>query len=166
MKKKSTTPFVHKKYRLEQFPGKGGWTYAAIPEIPPDKKAHFGWVRVKGTIDGYEIKNYHLMPMGNGRLFLPVKAAIRKAIGKKAGDEVTVVLYPDNDPVEIPEELLVCLEDDPRALKIFLSYTDGEQKAFIEWVYAAKKDDTRAARIVKMLHMLYKGLKLHERMGE
>jgi hypothetical protein len=30
-------PLVNKKYKLQKFPGKGGWTYAMIPEIPQDK---------------------------------------------------------------------------------------------------------------------------------
>jgi len=26
-------PLVNRKYLLEKYPGKGGWTYAAIPEV-------------------------------------------------------------------------------------------------------------------------------------
>ncbi|MDX5419677.1 MAG: DUF1905 domain-containing protein, partial [Hymenobacteraceae bacterium] len=69
---------TNKSYQLQKLPGKGGWTYAALPEILPDKHTHFGWVRVNGTIDGFELKSYNLMPMGNGQLFLPVRAEIRK----------------------------------------------------------------------------------------
>jgi Domain of unknown function (DUF1905) len=76
-------PLVHKKYLLEKFVGKGGWTYTQIPEITPHKSNPFGWVKVRGSIDGYAIQNYHLMSMGNGKLFLPIKAAIRKQIQKK-----------------------------------------------------------------------------------
>ena len=47
-------PLINKKYILERFDGKGGWTFARIPEIPQDKHAHFGWVKVRGTIDGKE----------------------------------------------------------------------------------------------------------------
>ena len=83
---------VAKQYRLKKFPGKGGWTYAEIPEIPQDRKAHFGWVRVNGSIDGYPLNKHKLMPMGNGTLFLPVKAAIRKKIGKEEGDHVQIIL--------------------------------------------------------------------------
>ena len=61
-------PLVDKDYLLERTPGNGGWTYAPIPEVPQDKKAPFGWVKVKGSIDGVEIKKHHLMPMGNGEL--------------------------------------------------------------------------------------------------
>ncbi len=114
------TPLVNKEYVLERFAAKGGWTYARIPEILPDKHAHFGWVRVRGTIDSVEIFKYHLMPMGNGCLFLPVKAAIRKTIGKKAGDKVHVVLYNDDLPVSLPAELEACLRDEPLAYAAFL----------------------------------------------
>ncbi|MEY3398621.1 MAG: hypothetical protein RL220_1215, partial [Bacteroidota bacterium] len=86
MTPKKNIALVDKAYRLEKFPGKGGWTYARIPEILQDKHSPFGWVRVKGSIDDVEFSSYHLMPMGNGQLFLPVKADIRKKIGKKEGD--------------------------------------------------------------------------------
>ena len=69
-------PLVDKDYLLERTPGNGGWTYAPIPEVPQDKKAPFGWVKVKGSIDGVEIKKHHLMPMGNGELGLSECVAI------------------------------------------------------------------------------------------
>ncbi len=149
-------PLINKNYLLEKFPGKGGWTYAKIPEIFPDKHAHFGWVRVRGTIDDFEIKNYHLMPMGNGNLFLPVKSEIRKKIGKQEGDYIKVILYADNLPVEIPEELQHCLLDEPTAFSTFLSYTVSEQKAFIEWIYSAKKEETKIERIAATIGKLLK----------
>ena len=147
-------PLVNEKYLLEKFKGKGGWTYAKIPEILQDKSAPFGWVRVRGTIDGYEIKSYHLMPMGNGNLFLPVKSAIRKKIGKKEGDVVHITLYKDDLPVEIPGELQSCLLDEPSAYKNFLNHTPGEQKSFIEWIYSAKKEDTKIERIAELIRRL------------
>src|SRR3982751_6241488 len=121
-------PLINKKYMLERFTGKGGWTYAHIPEIVKDKTNPFGWVRVKGTIDGYEIRKYHLMPMGNGSLFLPVKAEIRKKIKKDVGDLIHVILYPDAEPLETPEEILLCLKDEPSAFKFYNSLSESEQK--------------------------------------
>ena len=156
-------PLVNKSYLLEKFPGKGGWTYAAIPEILPDKHAHFGWVRVKGSVDGYELKGCHLMPMGNGKLFLPVKAEIRKKIKKQAGDWVQVILFADNTPQEVPEELLLCLQDEPAAYEKFLKCTDGEQKAFVDWIYSAKTDETKVERIVQSINKLLSNQKLHEK---
>ena len=152
-------PLVDKKYLLEKFPGKGGWTYAQIPEILQDRNAPFGWVRVCGNIDGFEIKNYHLMPMGNGKLFLPVKADIRKRINKQSGDFVHVTLYADNLPTEVPEELKLCLLDNPKAYDNFMKYSNGEQKAFIERIYSSKTEDTKVDRISKTMDKIIKGEK-------
>lgn len=157
------TALVHKSYLLQKFPGKGGWTYAAIPEIAQDKNSRFGWVRVKGFIDDFEIKNYHLMPMGNGQLFFPIKAEIRKKINKKEGDWVSITLYADTDPIAIPEELALCLKEDAVAYDTFLSYPDGEKKAFIDWIYAAKTDQTKVDRIVKTLNKLVKGERFYDK---
>lgn len=157
-------PLVNKLYLLEKFPGKGGWTYAAIPEVSQNKKAPFGWVKVKGCIDDFEIKNYKLMPMGNGQLFLPVRAEIRKKIGKRAGDHVNITLFSDETPLEIPEELLLCFDDEhPKAYETFMSFTEGEQKAYQDWIYAAKKEDTKVDRIIKMMDRLLKGKKLYDK---
>lgn len=156
-------PLVNKKYLLEKYPGKGGWTYAAIPEIMQDKHAPFGWVKVRGSIDDYELKNFKLMPMGNGRLFLPVKKEIRNKIGKKVGDWVKVVLYPDNSTTEIPDELLDCLREDPTAYNNFIQYTDGQQKEFIDWIYSAKTEETKVERIVEMLNKLVNKKRLRDK---
>lgn len=155
-------PLIDKKYLLEKFPGKGGWTYAIIPEILQDKHAYFGWVKVKGFIDDFELKNYRLMPMGNGMLFLPVRAEIRKKIGKKEGDWVHVKLFADNDDLEIPKELMLCLEDEPQALKNFLTYTESEQKAYIDWILGAKKEETKIERMAETVNKVLKGLKFRD----
>ncbi len=154
---------VDKKYLLEKFPGKGGWTCAAIPEIAPDKHAYFGWVRVKGRIDSYELKSFHLMPMGNGQLFLPVKAEVRKKLKKQAGDWVQVTLYLDSTPQEVPEELLLCLQDEPLAHEQFLKCTQREQKDYIDWIYNAKTDDLKVQRIVQTIQKLLSAQELHRK---
>ena len=147
-------PLVNKKYLLEKSPGKGGWTYAVIPEILPDKNAPFSWVKVRGSIDGFEIDKYHLMPSGKGTLLLFVKAEIRKKIKKQAGDCVHVILYLDNEPLEIPEELRLCLQDDAEAWQFFNSLNESEQRNYIKWIYSAKTDQTKVERIAKTLDRL------------
>lgn len=156
-------PLVDNKYLLEKFQGKGGWTFARIPEIPQDKHAYFGWVKVRGTIDGFEIRKYHLMPMGNGQLFLPVKAEIRKKIKKQEGDHVHVILYPDDEPLETPEEMLLCLKEEPKALAFFKSLTESEQKFYIQWIYSAKKEETKINRLAKTIDRLLEGKKLYDK---
>jgi len=156
------TPLVDNDYILEKYPGKGGWTFALIPEIPQDKKAHFGWVKVRGTIDGYEIKKFNLMPSGNGKLFLSVRAEIRKVIRKQAGDIVHIVLYPDHEPPDVPMEWLECLAEEPKAYKFFKSLNDTEQKSFIDWVYNAKTDETKERRIGDCMDRLLLGKKRYD----
>lgn len=155
-------PLVNKEYLLKKYPGKGGWTYTEIPEIPQDRHRYFGWVQVKGTIDGYAINHYKLMPMGNGNLFLPVKKEIRKKIGKEAGDTIHVILYADNSPLSIPDELMVCLLDSPKAHQFFLSLTESSQKHYIDWIFEAKQLETKVNRMAKTIERLEKGLKMYD----
>lgn len=156
------SPLIDSDYLLEKYPGKGGWTYAVIPEIQQNKNNPFGWVKVKGSIDDYLLKNYKLMPMGEGKLFLPVKAEIRKKIKKEAGDYVKVILYKDDSPLEIPTELISCFDNEPpHLINTFNSFSEGERKAYIDWIYAAKTEDTKVNRIVQMMQHLEKNQKLN-----
>lgn len=155
-------PLINKKYKLQKFHGKGGWTYVQIDGISKDKKKPFGWTKVKGSIDDYEIRKYHLMPMAAGGFLLPVKAEIRKKIKKEEGDWVQVVLYPDNEPMEIPEEMLLCFEDEPAAWNFFNSLSESEQKYYIQWIYSAKKEETKVERLARSMNRLSRGLKFYE----
>ncbi|HJV77192.1 MAG TPA: YdeI/OmpD-associated family protein [Paludibacter sp.] len=147
-------PLVDQDYLLRKHAGKGGWTYAAIPEIVQNKHAWFGLVKVRGSIDGYEIANYHLMPMGNGTLFMPVKAEIRKKIGKNEGDWVHIILYSEELPTVVPDDFLLCLKDDPTAYENFQKLSGAEQKELVDWIYSVKKDNARVERIAQTMDKL------------
>lgn len=150
-------------FKLQRFQAKGGWTYIPVPDIHPAKGKAFGQVKVKGSIDGYVFEQYHLMPMGNGHLFLPVNANIRKQIGKKEGDTVKLLLFEDNAALEIPAELILCLEDEPKAYELFMKLSEGYQKEFISWIYAAKREETRVARMAAMISKVLQGQTLSKK---
>ncbi len=104
--------------------------------------------------------------MKGGNLFLPVKAEIRKIIKKEAGDYVHVILYPDTSTLEVPDEMLLCLQDEPRALKFFNSLSESERRLYILWVYEAKKIETRSNRLVKVIEKLLQGKKMYDKSEE
>ncbi len=158
--RKMEKPLVDKDYLLIKTEGKGGWTFAEIPDISMPKTS-FGMLKVKGKIDDYEFSNVHLMPIGNGHIGLAVKSEIRRKIKKQAGDTVHIVIYEDNMPTEIPEELLLCMEYEDGILEKFETYSDSEKKAFIDWIYSAKTEQTKADRIGKTILMIQKGEKFY-----
>ncbi len=137
---------------IQQFAEQGektGWSYVSIPaDIAEELKAgHKKAFRVKGKLDSYPIAQMALLPMGDGNFILPLKAALRKAIGKNKGAELRLSLSEDKTSLELSAELMECLADSPVAEKKFKAMPHSHQMYYSKWIDSGKSMQTRARRI-------------------
>jgi hypothetical protein len=147
------TPMLKYTTTLAKFDKKGektGWTYihvssAQANQLKPSCKVSF---RVKGRLDQFAIERTALIPMGDGSFILPVNGTMRKALGKKQGDELVVFLAADDRKPSLSPDLVACLNDEPGALAFFKTLPLSHQHYFSNWIESAKTPATKTKRIV------------------
>ena len=79
--------------KLEYKRGFGAWTYHLRIPRTADIEGKWGFLKVSGTIDGYEVKSINLAPRKNEDKIISINGKIREAIGKSGGDTVNVTLF-------------------------------------------------------------------------
>lgn len=133
--------------------GKNGGCF--IP-VPFDPKTVFGKIRVpvKVTLNGYSFRST-IARMG-GETFIPLRRSNAEAATVAPGDRVDVEIALDAEErvVEVPDDLAAALQQGADNGAVWrkwqdLSYTN--QRECVESVRAAKKPETRARRIAKVV---------------
>lgn len=147
---------------------KTGWTYVEIPadiahQLKPNTKTSF---RVKGKLDNYSIKAVALLPMGGGNFIMPINGALRKAIGKRHGAQLKVQLEIDKKPLQLSEDFMTCLADEPKALATFNKIPKSVQNYFSKWIESAKTEPTKAKRIARSVNALARSQSFSEMIRE
>jgi hypothetical protein len=140
--------------RIQNAGGGGGFV-----EIPFDVEKAFSSKRpkIRALIEGVPYRGT-LVRMGGEHHMLIILKGIREQIGKTFGDEVKVIVEVDTEPrvVAVPPDLMKELKKNKQAKVLFdkLSYT--HQREYVRWIKEAKREETRASRIVKTIEMLKK----------
>jgi len=165
---KDVVQFTTTIYQFAEQGEKTGWTYIEIPadiaqKIKPGNKKSF---RVKGKLDHYPIKKVALLPMGGGKFIMALNAGMRKAIGKKKGAMLKVQVEEDHAAILINRELMLCLADEPEALKKFNKLPKSHQNWYSKWVESAKTEPTKAKRIAIVVNAMHRGMGFAEMMRE
>jgi hypothetical protein len=156
---------------IQRFDKKGektGWSYIEISsahakKLKPDTKTSF---RVKGKLDQFAIEQIALIPMGDGKFIIPFNATMRKGTGKKHGDNVKVMLEPDESKFLMNADFLACLKDDPMANTYFKTLPAGHQRYFSKWIDSAKTTQTKTKRIVMAVNALARKMGFPEMLRE
>ncbi len=144
---------------------KTGWTYIAVPQditdqLMPDNKKSF---RVKGRMDDFEFTGMALIPTGGGSFIMALNAAVRRSIKKKQGAMLKVQLEVDHQPIEVPEDLALCLADEPGAKEFFSKkLPQSHRNYFIKWIAGVKSDAARAKRIARAVNALARKMNFAE----
>lgn len=144
----------NKKLILQHVPGKGAWTYHLVIPDTKDIRGKWGFMKVSGTIDGYEFKDLNLAPVTGEDKRISVNGDIRKAIGKGGGDEVIVTMYKTTDNhLTKEDDVKECLKD-ADVFKKFTSLPIDEQEFILKDVLAQHDEDGQEKKILTHIKKL------------
>ena len=125
-------------------------------EIPFDVKATYGSARpkVSVTVNGVTLRT--TVAAYGGRSYVGFRKDIRDAAGLEMGKTITVTIEPDTEPriVDVPADLTRALAKNAAARKIFESLSYSHRREHAQWVAGAKKEETRARRVARVIEML------------
>ncbi|WP_240755158.1 YdeI/OmpD-associated family protein [Pedobacter sp. SYP-B3415] len=159
------TPQIQLQAEIERFGSqegeKSGWSYVFIPSALAEKlkPGHRQSFRVKGLIDQVVVNGMSLVPMCGGDFILAINGSLRKKLRKEAGNTITLLLEEDKDfKIELPEDLEMCLLDEPGAFESFMAQPKSHRNYFINWINQAKTLPTREKRLVMTVDAMQQGL--------
>jgi Domain of unknown function (DUF1905)/Bacteriocin-protection, YdeI or OmpD-Associated len=102
-----------------------------------------------------------LVKYGRPEHMMPMLKEIRQKLGKTIGDSVHVRIELDTSErvVDLDEDMTAALME-AKLLDRFRALAYSHQREFARWIGEAKRQETRKARIVKMVDMIAEGKSL------
>ena len=126
--------------------------------IPLDISDAFHEAGVKRLIVVLNGTSYRRALLGrlDGERFIYISQSVMKAADISLGDMVELSLSADPEPdrIDIPEELVIVLEDDEPAARRFYSMTPGKQRGLSHYISSAKREATRIKRSFEIAEKL------------
>lgn len=112
---------------------------------------------VRVSVNGVTL-DLRLGRMG-GENMIGLARAAREQAGVSIGSAYQVEIVADEGErtVEVPADLAVALAGDSQASAAFDALAYSHRKEFARWVGEAKRDATRAQRVIKTVEMLHAG---------
>lgn len=115
--------------------------------------------RVRGTVDGAPYRS-SLMKYA-GVFHLGVHKATALAAGVGAGARVKVTIELDDEPLptdSVPRDLARALANEKKAAASWKKLAPAVRRGYVKSVLDAKKEDTRARRVTKIVETLREGV--------
>lgn len=131
--------------------GKSTYTILPLPPSVSDALAQAGAKRVEGEIGDYPVNLALTKAPMIDQVFVYTGKRFLRDSGITPGDTVEVRLRPaPEQEVEMPEDLQLALRQSEMTNK-WAALTPGKQRGLIHTIATAKRAETRAKRIAKVL---------------
>ncbi|MEN6356154.1 MAG: YdeI/OmpD-associated family protein [Armatimonadota bacterium] len=139
--------------QIKLLEGKIKWSVIYFPHPAQEHFGTNGRVNVKAVVDGHEFDTT-LLPSRNGH-YLIYNSGMKKAVGKKLGDNVRVMLErcEQKREVTIPDYISVALKEHS-AFDSFLKMPDYMKREEISKIESAQHDETKSKRLHTLIAKL------------
>lgn len=134
---------------------RGGYYYIRIDRNWVDQLSRKNKTRLICKIDGKVEYQCGLNHLGDGNFFIILAGKYLKTLGKTIGDHIEMQILEDPNPlgVEIPDVILILMEEDDVIKEKFNNLTDGKKRALIFSIIKIKNIDIQVKKILKYLEL-------------
>lgn len=138
----------------------GAWASLEVPAEVSAKLPSRSIVPISGSIQGFEFRT-SLMPDGRGGHSMMVNREMREGARVGPGDDVTVVFRvdPTGREPEVPDDLRAAIAASEKARMLWEKITPRAREEWVDHVTEAKKPQTRARRIERVVARLAAGVR-------
>jgi hypothetical protein len=147
------------RFRAKLEPVPHGGLYVVVPAKVAELVGLKYGARVRGTVNGEPYRS-SLMKY-SGVFHMGVHKAVAFAAGVRAGTRVDITIAPDTKPLPtdvVPGDLRSALDRQEEASRNWERLSPATRRGYVKSVLEAKRAETRARRIAKIVETLDEGV--------